>query len=206
MVAISLYKGNLHKVADVPRQWPRPTPKISLKEFKILLRRRARALSRLATSDSDVATDAATTSNPNPSPAPNSNPSCGNFDASSARNAASESGGGNRADNLCSNSGLMAKGDLKKEEGEKEGIKEADEISIEGEGCLRKVVDKGNVLAVEGDRKDVGTVKNEDVLEVPVNKAVEVSYFKDLCSLVYISDFYFSKFMGMFIPCLYFRI
>ncbi|XP_057806349.1 uncharacterized protein LOC131021255 [Salvia miltiorrhiza] len=172
MVAISLYKGNLHKLTDAPHRWPRPTPKISLKEFKILLRRRARALSRLRTSDSDLAT----TSNPNPSPAPvsdpNSNPSCGNFDPSSARNAI---GGGNHVDILCSTSGLVVKGDLKKKEGEKEEVgKEADEISIEGEGSLRKLVDKDNALAVEGEKEDAENVKNDGRAEVPVNKAVEI--------------------------------
>lgn len=47
MVAISLYRGNLHRVPDVPRQWLMPTRKISLKDFRILLNRRSRALSRL---------------------------------------------------------------------------------------------------------------------------------------------------------------
>ncbi|KAL3625109.1 Phosphate metabolism transcription protein [Castilleja foliolosa] len=58
MVAISLYKGNLHKVPDVPRRWTIPPPKISAKTFRILLRRRSRALSRLLSSshysDSDL--------------------------------------------------------------------------------------------------------------------------------------------------------
>lgn len=185
MVAISLYKGNLHKVADVPHRWPRPTPKISLKEFKILLHRRARALSRLGTSDFDVATDVATTSNPNPSPAPV---------LSSERNAASKAGDGNHVDNLCSNSGLMVEGDLKKGEGEKEEAreegKEVDEISIEGKGCLRKLVENDNVLAVDGGKNDVDTV-NDALAEVPVNKAAEVSYFKDLCCLCIFLTFIF---------------
>lgn len=60
MVAISLYKGNLHRVPDTPRQWLMPTPKISLKDFRTLLRRRSRALSRLPTPPT------ATASNPNP--------------------------------------------------------------------------------------------------------------------------------------------
>lgn len=48
MVAISLYKGNLHQVpTDVPRRWLIPRPKISPKDFRVLLRRRAKALSRL---------------------------------------------------------------------------------------------------------------------------------------------------------------
>ncbi|KAJ9568191.1 hypothetical protein OSB04_004157 [Centaurea solstitialis] len=58
MVAISLYRGKLHRSPDVPRQWLMPTPKISLKDFKTLLHRRSRALSRLQT----------TTTNPNPNP------------------------------------------------------------------------------------------------------------------------------------------
>lgn len=47
MVAISLYRGNLHKVPDVPRKWLAPTPTISPKDFKILLHRRNKALARL---------------------------------------------------------------------------------------------------------------------------------------------------------------
>ncbi|KAK3006799.1 hypothetical protein RJ639_015760 [Escallonia herrerae] len=65
MVAISLYRGNLHRVPDVPRQWPMPAPKISLKDFKLLLRRRSRALSRLRPAADTVAT---TSKNPNPNP------------------------------------------------------------------------------------------------------------------------------------------
>ncbi|CAK7322913.1 unnamed protein product [Dovyalis caffra] len=56
MVAISLYRGNLHNVADVPRRWLMPTPKISLKDFKSLFHRRSKALSCLRST---------TTSNPN---------------------------------------------------------------------------------------------------------------------------------------------
>ncbi|URD94984.1 hypothetical protein MUK42_29445 [Musa troglodytarum] len=48
MVAISLYRGNLHRVPDVPRRWPSPPPAISLHEFKILIRKRSEALSRLS--------------------------------------------------------------------------------------------------------------------------------------------------------------
>ena len=60
MVAISLYRGNLHRVPDLPRRWLMPTPKISLKDFKSLLSRRSIALSR------HRSTFAATSSNPNP--------------------------------------------------------------------------------------------------------------------------------------------
>ncbi|KAI3807461.1 hypothetical protein L1987_23389 [Smallanthus sonchifolius] len=59
MVAISLYKGNLHRATDTPRQWLMPTRKISLKDFKTLLHRRSRALARLQSIG-------ASTSNPNP--------------------------------------------------------------------------------------------------------------------------------------------
>ncbi|KAM5570617.1 stress response protein NST1 [Rosa sericea] len=62
MVAISLYRGNLHRVPDVPRRWLMPTPKISLKDFKSLLSRRSKALSRHRS--------AATSSNPNPNSDP----------------------------------------------------------------------------------------------------------------------------------------
>ena len=57
MVAISLYRGNLHRAPDVPRRWLMPNPKISLKDFKSLLARRSKALSRTSSS-----------SKPNPNP------------------------------------------------------------------------------------------------------------------------------------------
>ncbi|KAB2633443.1 hypothetical protein D8674_029690 [Pyrus ussuriensis x Pyrus communis] len=63
MVAISLYRGNLHRVPDVPRRWLMPTPKISFKDFKSLLTRRSVALSRLR---SALPAAAAVSSNPNP--------------------------------------------------------------------------------------------------------------------------------------------
>ena len=61
MVAISLYRGNLHRVPDVPRRWLMPKPKISLKDFKSLLARRSKAVSSLRAS-----AVIATTANPNP--------------------------------------------------------------------------------------------------------------------------------------------
>ncbi|KAK7304575.1 hypothetical protein VNO77_42457 [Canavalia gladiata] len=66
MVAISLYRGNLHRVPDVPRRWLMPNPKISLKDFKSLLARRSKALSRL---------HATTTISSNPNPTHLSNDS-----------------------------------------------------------------------------------------------------------------------------------
>ncbi|WZZ27166.1 hypothetical protein YC2023_010567 [Brassica napus] len=48
MVAISMYRGNLHKVPDVPRRWTMPDRNLSYKQFKSLFRRRKRALSHLS--------------------------------------------------------------------------------------------------------------------------------------------------------------
>lgn len=45
-MAISLYRGNLHRVPDVPRRWLMPDRNLSPKDFKSLLHRRSRALSR----------------------------------------------------------------------------------------------------------------------------------------------------------------
>ncbi|EOA24290.1 hypothetical protein CARUB_v10017530mg [Capsella rubella] len=47
MVAISMYRGNLHKVPDVTRRWRMPERNLSFKDFKSLLHRRKLALSRL---------------------------------------------------------------------------------------------------------------------------------------------------------------
>lgn len=66
MVAISLYRGNMHRVpSDVPRRWLMPTPKISLKDFRTLLHRRSKALSLLPSSSSSAT---ATTGNASPVP------------------------------------------------------------------------------------------------------------------------------------------
>lgn len=59
MVAISAYRGKLHKVPDVPRKWVIPTPSISPKDFKLLLLRRSKALALL---------HSPSTSNPNQEP------------------------------------------------------------------------------------------------------------------------------------------
>lgn len=60
MVAISLYRGNLHRVPDVPRRWPMPPRAISVGEFRALLDRRSRALAQLQPSGkgADAAGDA----------------------------------------------------------------------------------------------------------------------------------------------------
>lgn len=64
MVAISLYRGNLHKVPEVPRRWLAPNPKITLKDFRSLLHRRSRCLTRLRASTSAAAAAAASNSKP----------------------------------------------------------------------------------------------------------------------------------------------
>lgn len=51
MVALSPYRGHLHRVPDVPRRWPMPPPAISLRHFKLLVRKRSFALSRLAAAE-----------------------------------------------------------------------------------------------------------------------------------------------------------
>uniref|UniRef100_A0A7C9AMC1 Uncharacterized protein n=1 Tax=Opuntia streptacantha TaxID=393608 RepID=A0A7C9AMC1_OPUST len=61
MVAISLYRGNMHRVPpDVPRRWLMPKPQISLKDFRTLLLRRSKALSLLPSAASSSAVAAAT--------------------------------------------------------------------------------------------------------------------------------------------------
>lgn len=55
MVAISLYRGNLHRVSpDVARRWLMPTPGISIKDFRSLLFRRSKAISHLPSTSSSV--------------------------------------------------------------------------------------------------------------------------------------------------------
>lgn len=170
MVAISLYKGNLHKVPDVPHRWPRPTPKISLKDFRILLRRRARALSRLRLSTIDVAT----TSNPNPAPAPNTDLDNGIADPSPVDNAVNSNEGGNRVENPASEPELPQKGDVK--EGEREEGKVKEDKLVGGEDSLRKLMEKTDAFVEEEEEeKNVDKVKNEEKVEVPVNPVVEKS-------------------------------
>ncbi|KAL8464900.1 hypothetical protein ACS0TY_034401 [Phlomoides rotata] len=164
MVALSLYKGNLHKVPDVPRRWPAPTPKISLKDFKVLLHRRARALSSL----NDVSDEVGTTSNPNGAHAPDSDPDCTSADPISTCNAANDRGVGNHVDNPCSEGELMVERDLeegqKEELGEEEGT-EKDEELVDGDDSVRRLVEKTDALVKEEE--------NEEKTEAPVNPVVE---------------------------------
>ncbi|KAI3961755.1 hypothetical protein MKW92_051574 [Papaver armeniacum] len=69
MVAISLYRGNLHKAPDAPRKWLMPRRNISLKDFRILSQKRDKILSSIVASTK--VTSAPTTaivSVPNPNP------------------------------------------------------------------------------------------------------------------------------------------
>lgn len=47
---ISLYRGELHKVSGIPRQWPLPEPSISLSAFKQALEKRNDAVRRSSSS------------------------------------------------------------------------------------------------------------------------------------------------------------
>ncbi|KAL6524376.1 hypothetical protein OROHE_016047 [Orobanche hederae] len=167
MVAMSLYKGNLHKVPNVPRRWPPPTPKISLKDFKILLHRRARALSRFRFA-ADASIDVATSSSPSSSPSPSRSPNHINSD-SRADNAANN----NDVDNHCPGPELLSNGDLKEGEGEKEEVREEGKVTDEKEDSMRKSMEKTDALMEE--RKNDENVNNDDKSKVIVNPMGEKS-------------------------------
>lgn len=73
MVAISLYRGNLHRVPEGPRRFLSPSPKISLKNFRHLLRRRSSALYRRSNPNPNHP-HANSIHIPNPTPLPISKP------------------------------------------------------------------------------------------------------------------------------------
>ncbi|KAI3901779.1 hypothetical protein MKW98_013894 [Papaver atlanticum] len=69
MVAISLYRGNLHKAPDAPRKWLMPRRNISLKDFRILSHKRDRTLSSIVASTKITSPPITTiVSVPNPNP------------------------------------------------------------------------------------------------------------------------------------------
>ncbi|KAI3833635.1 hypothetical protein MKX03_022413 [Papaver bracteatum] len=70
MVAISLYRGNLHKAPDAPRKWLMPRRNISLKDFRILSHKRDRTLSAIVAS-TKITSPPITTIVSVPSPNPN---------------------------------------------------------------------------------------------------------------------------------------
>ncbi|KAL2492795.1 Uncharacterized protein Adt_28423 [Abeliophyllum distichum] len=168
MVAISLYKGNLHKISDVPHRWPMPTRKISLRDFKILRRRRLNALSLLH-STSTPAADIATTSNPNPGLGP-SDDGNNKFKDDNKR----DSGFEVELDRLDLDEGQIQekRKDLKEVEGEKEEDEEVrDEIVLKGEDCLGKLIKESEALVEE---KNADEVENEDKTKVTMNPESEV--------------------------------
>ncbi|KAL2515940.1 hypothetical protein Fot_29911 [Forsythia ovata] len=167
MVAISLYKGNLHKISDVPHRWPMPTRKISLRDFKILRRRRLNALSILQ-STSTPAADIATTSNPNPGLGPSDDDN-NKFKDDNKR----DSGFEVELDRLDLDEGQIQekRKDLKEGEGEKEEDEEVrDEKVLKGEDCLGKLIKESEPLVEEKNGDDV---ENEDKTKVPVNPESE---------------------------------
>ncbi|KAG0474061.1 hypothetical protein HPP92_015918 [Vanilla planifolia] len=54
MVAISLYRGNLHRVPDIPRRWPMPKRAISLRQFRRLLYKRTLIMSRISSRNPSI--------------------------------------------------------------------------------------------------------------------------------------------------------
>ncbi|CAN1179875.1 hypothetical protein LINPERHAP2_LOCUS34451 [Linum perenne] len=144
MVAISLYRGNLHRVPDAPRRWLMPNRSISLRDFKSLLSRRSRALSRLTTSVVVVptATATATTSNPNPDakdgriPPPVESPQLKDDKAGTNRDRGDEKGGPSAA----ATGGEDVKQEMKSDD-------EATRIVVEN----AEVAEKGAMEVVNGD-------------------------------------------------------
>ncbi|KZV39656.1 hypothetical protein F511_22681 [Dorcoceras hygrometricum] len=165
MVAISLYKGNLHKVSDVPRRWPRPTSNISLKDFKILLRRRSRALARIRSSG-NVAH--ASISNP----ASNLTPDDSKPDPIPKGNDLEKNHDGDHKDKDIPSTGpeLPPQEDLK-------DLGEAKEVEM-NEDALMKLVEKSDAIVEEEGEKEE-TAKKEGKTEVVNNSEVERSKQED---------------------------
>ncbi|GER38550.1 P-loop containing nucleoside triphosphatehydrolases superfamily protein [Striga asiatica] len=146
MVAISLYKGSLHKASGVSRRWSPPAPRISLKDFKILLCRRDRALARLRSSSAAADVDVGTASSPRPDPLPNR----ANTNSIHPDNDVSKRVGDNHVDNHCSEPELLPKGVLKEEE-----VREM--VTDERENLFREFVEKADAMLEE--QKDEENVK-----------------------------------------------
>ncbi|XP_024976132.1 uncharacterized protein LOC112514055 [Cynara cardunculus var. scolymus] len=161
MVAISLYRGKLHRSPDVPRQWLMPTPKISLKDFKTLLHRRSRALSRL---------QATTTPNPNPNPNLNSVE-----DNNSGGRVPTESDGPGVEDVAKDEGTSKANGDKRTVDDELARSNYADE-EVNGQK-LSKGDDEDEVLGIPGDEL-VAVDDAKAVAEVPENAPDAVDGFQ----------------------------
>lgn len=153
MVSISLYKGNLHKVPDVPRKWLMPTRQISVKDFKALLRRRSRALSRL----------------PNPNPSPNPNPTATDL----ATNDNNDNDANRGIEDPIDNSGADAERGIPPQLEDRKGKDGREEENVGeggagggaqlagGDGLVKMEVDVSDSAAVEAKRKDDRPVENE---------------------------------------------
>ncbi|XP_021761717.1 uncharacterized protein LOC110726547 [Chenopodium quinoa] len=156
MVAISLYRGNLHRLpSDVPRRWLMPTHGISIKDFRSLLCRRSKALSLLPSSSSSVV------ENPNPNfnlnpvnslPPPNQsdfkgvvNPNLGHEPSSNVEVRMSDAGDSAQLDHppLLIDEDVKMLVEIKENENEK---KEKEKESA-------PVVDNPNATTLEGDEK-----------------------------------------------------
>ncbi|CAI9753901.1 unnamed protein product [Fraxinus pennsylvanica] len=163
MVAISLYKGNLHKISNVPHRWPMPARKISLRDFKILWRRRINALSLLQSTSTDAA-DIATTSNPNPGLGPSDDVKDNNN-----TNNKRDSGFEVELDRLDLDEGQIV--EKRKEDGEVR-----DEKVLEGEDYLGKLIKECDALVEE---KNSHYIENEDKAMVPANPEPEQARNED---------------------------
>lgn len=76
MVAISLYRGNLHRHSDVPSRWPMPPRAISLTQFRDLLHKRDLAISRSSSGNPNLKSSSNPTEEKNPKEVPISLDSC----------------------------------------------------------------------------------------------------------------------------------
>ncbi|XP_073124969.1 uncharacterized protein [Henckelia pumila] len=164
MVAISLYKGNLHKATDVPRRWPRPAPNISLKDFQILLRRRSRALARIR-SPANVAL----VSIPNPASNLNHNDSRPDPIPKGDDLDKNQNGDQNDKDNSSTGPELPPQEDLKDVGGAKD-------VEV-NEDVLMKLVEKSDAIVEEEEKEEMA--KNEDKTEVVNNTEGEGSKQED---------------------------
>ncbi|XP_020589346.1 LOW QUALITY PROTEIN: uncharacterized protein LOC110030775 [Phalaenopsis equestris] len=57
MGALYLYRGNLHRVSDIPRRWPMPPRAISLPQFRQLLRKRNLAIAQFSSRNPNAKPD-----------------------------------------------------------------------------------------------------------------------------------------------------
>ncbi|CAA0811524.1 PHD finger-like domain-containing protein 5A [Striga hermonthica] len=102
-------KKELSQSVRCTSRWPPPTPKLFLKDFKILLHRRDMALTRLRSSSVEANIDVATTSSPSPELI------FANTISIHGDSEVNKINGDNLASNHCSKPELLLKGNLKEE-------------------------------------------------------------------------------------------